>query len=78
MDISLKVYVSTQVDAVEKKRFEERRQRQALRRKRLSRGPRVEIWVLPDGTSTQNRVGEDEDEEDLSSLSAIEVSDSSK
>ncbi|BFZ18618.1 hypothetical protein BsWGS_21657 [Bradybaena similaris] len=71
--VSLFDEVRKKVDVVEKKRFEERRQRQALKRKRQSRGPRVEIWVLPDGTSTQDRVREDEDDEDLSSLSAIEL-----
>ncbi|XP_059141297.1 telomerase-binding protein EST1A-like [Physella acuta] len=65
--------VRRKVDAVEKKRFEERKNRMALRRKHHGRGPRVEIWVLPDGTSTQDRVDEAEYEDDLSSLSAIEL-----
>ena len=59
---------------VEKKRFQERKQRMDLRRKRQTQGPRVEIWVMPDGTSTQDEVNEEEEEEDLSSLSAVEVS----
>ncbi|CAG5135543.1 unnamed protein product, partial [Candidula unifasciata] len=71
--VSLFDEVRKKVDVVEKKRFEERKQRQALKRKRQSRGPRVEIWVLPDGTSTQDRVKEEDDDEDLSSLSAIEL-----
>ncbi|KAK0058798.1 telomerase-binding protein EST1A [Biomphalaria pfeifferi] len=64
--------VRRKVDAAEKKRFEERRHRMALRRKPQRRGPRVEIWVLPDGTCTQDRVEEDE-EDDLSSLSVFEL-----
>ncbi|KAH9525481.1 Smg-6, nonsense mediated mRNA decay factor [Bulinus truncatus] len=65
--------VRRKVDAVEKKRFEERRHRMALRRKRQFRGPRVEIWVLPDGTCTQDRVEEGDDDDDLSSLSVFEL-----
>ncbi|GFN92827.1 telomerase-binding protein est1a [Plakobranchus ocellatus] len=65
--------VRKKVDIVEKKRFQEREQRMELRRKRQTHGPRVEIWILPDGTSTQGEVDKDEEEEDLSSLSAVEL-----
>ncbi|CAL1545919.1 unnamed protein product, partial [Lymnaea stagnalis] len=65
--------VRRKVDAAEKKRFEDRRRRMALRRKPQIRGPRVEIWVQPDGTSTQDRVEEGEEDDDLSSLSVFEL-----
>ncbi|XP_005096140.1 telomerase-binding protein EST1A [Aplysia californica] len=65
--------VRRKVDAMEKKKFEERRQRQQLRKKRPSAGPRVEIWVSPDGSSMLDSVEDGDEEEDLSSLSAIEL-----
>ncbi|RUS90682.1 hypothetical protein EGW08_001582, partial [Elysia chlorotica] len=65
--------VRRKVDIVEKKRFQDRKHRMDIRRKRQAQGPRVEIWVMPDGTSTQDEVNEEDEEEDLSSLSAVEL-----
>ena len=49
-----------------------REQIQAMRQTKKKAGPRVEIWVSHDGTSTKDQVPDDK-EEDLSLLSAIEV-----
>jgi len=69
--------VRRKVDQIDKKKVEERRQRerQSMNRRQPAapRGPRVEIWVSQDGSSVKDSVGDGEEEEDLASLSAIEL-----
>ncbi|KAK3587144.1 hypothetical protein CHS0354_006784 [Potamilus streckersoni] len=61
--------------AVEKKRLEEKLKQQKAKRSKGNRqhsGPRVEIWIHTDGTTQEDEVGDNE-EEDLSKLDAVEL-----
>ena len=62
-----------QAEAVEKKRLAERQNQQKLRKHHGHHRHRMEIWVRNDGTSCQDQVDDNYDE-DLSKLDAVVVS----
>lgn len=58
----------------EKKRLEEKarlERKNKFKQKQHRDGHRVEIWIAPDGTSTEDKI--DDDIDDLTKLSAIQV-----
>lgn len=61
-----------QVLAVEQKKEEEREKVKKLAPQKPHHGQRIEIWVSPDGTSSEGKT-EDKDEDDLDKLEAVEV-----
>ncbi|KAL5017254.1 hypothetical protein ScPMuIL_006843 [Solemya velum] len=58
--------------ASERKRLDEKQRMQKLKQKRKQHGHRIEIWISSDGTSSQDKV-DDNYEEDLSRLDAVEL-----
>lgn len=59
---------------MEQKRLEEARQRRRRRGALPQSRPRVEVWIAPDGSSSRDPFDNiSSDDDDLSSLSAIEV-----
>lgn len=61
-----------QAEVTEKKRFEEKKKQESLRQNKSVHQHRVEIWIKQDGSSSQSKV-DDNEEEDLSKLDAIQV-----
>ncbi|KAK7487887.1 hypothetical protein BaRGS_00020788 [Batillaria attramentaria] len=61
-------------EAVEQKRLEEVRRRRKRRTAASHSQPRVEVWIAPDGSSSRDPQSDrDSGDDDLSSLSAIEL-----
>ena len=60
---------------MEKRRLEEARRRRRRKATPSHSQPRVELWIAPDGSSSRDQQSDREsDNDDLSSLSSIEVS----
>lgn len=57
---------------MEQKKEEEREKVRKLTPQRSHHGQRIEIWVSPDGTSSEGKTEEGEDD-DLDKLEAVEV-----
>ncbi|KAK3084840.1 hypothetical protein FSP39_019998 [Pinctada imbricata] len=59
-------------ESAEKKREEEKDKLQQYRKRRPAHGQRIEVWVAPDGTSSEDQI-QDGEMEDLSKLDAVEL-----